>query len=142
MNMQEFIEKYNGKMLTTTEEVLKFDKHLEKAMRMSLPEDVSIVFDEYDKAPMTFVAILHKEEYSALFFYHVPINKTLDFQFESFDFINQCAMMSVLTYKMGAQHPVALTNFEDSVNRIFDYLEHMEIPEEQEDLINEDFEID
>ena len=135
-------EKYNGKMLTTTEEVLKFDKHLEKAMRMSLPEDVSIVFDEYDKAPMTFVAILHKEEYSALFFYHVPINKALDFQFESFDFINQCPMMSALTHKMGTQHPVALTNFEDSVNRIFDYLEHMEIPEEQEELINEDFEID
>lgn len=51
-------------------------------------------------------------------------------------------MMSALTHKIGAQHPVALTNFEDSVNRIFDYLEHMEIPEEQEELINEDFEID
>ena len=40
MSMQEFIEKYNGKILTTTEEVLKFDRRLEKAMRMSLPEDV------------------------------------------------------------------------------------------------------
>lgn len=148
MTMWNFVNKYNDKTLETTEDVLKYDKALEKAIVSELPEDISVVFDEYDKSPMTFVAILHKGENSALFFYHIPINTPLNLNFTmplEFDnrTIPQCPTLCTLSNHVGAQHLLPLSNFKKRVDEIFNYIERFESYHDVDnEVINDDFDLE